>query len=185
MESKQELRKRLKRERDAIPHEVRAQKSISISERLLKKTWYADSHRLLVYAAIQSEVSLSAFCEKAWRDGKEIFFPKVFDRDMEFYRIERWGQLKRGAFSVMEPDMEQQPGLYVKQPGSIMLVPGVAFSADGYRIGYGGGYYDRYLAGHEELYTVGVCYTEQLTDAFEPEQHDCCMKEIVTDCDSE
>lgn len=185
MENKQELRKRLKRERDAIPDEVRTQKSILISERLLKKTWYADTQCLLVYAAIQSEVDLSVFCERAWKDGKELFFPKVFDHDMEFYRIDRWDQLRRGTFSVMEPDMESHPDLYVKQSGSIMLVPGVAFSADGYRIGYGGGYYDRYLAGNEELYTVGVCYTEQLTAAFEPEKHDCRMKEIVTEYDSE
>ena len=69
---------------------------------------------------------------------------------------------------------------YNREEEAVMLLPGVVFSREGNRIGYGAGYYDRYLEKHTNLYTVGVCFSKQLAE-FVPEQNDCPMEEIVTE----
>lgn len=185
MERKQELRRQLKVVRDAIPKEVRCEKSRQISERLVNTSWYRNTPNILAYSAIQSEVDLSVFCEKAWADGKRLYFPKVLGKEMEFYRIDSWHALCPGAFSVKEPDIEHLVlEKYEEQPDSVMLVPGVAFSKEGYRIGYGAGFYDKYLAKHPSIYTIGVCFSEQVVVEIQPEIHDYCMSELVTERES-
>ena len=109
MDQKQELRKRMKEKRDRISPQERRQKSAKICERLLSAPEYARFQKILVYAAIRSEVELQLFCDQALRDRKQIFFPKVCGKEMEFYRIENSGQLKKGMFSVPEPDVKQYP----------------------------------------------------------------------------
>ena len=106
MDQKQELRKRMKEKRDRISPQERRQKSAKICERLLSAPEYARFQKILVYAAIRSEVELQLFCDQALRDRKQIFFPKVCGKEMEFYRIENSGQLKKGMFSVPEPDVK-------------------------------------------------------------------------------
>ena len=96
MDQKQELRKRMKEKRDRISPQERRQKSAKICERLLSVPEYARFQKILVYAAIRSEVELQLFCDQALRDRKQIFFPKVCGKEMEFYRIENPGQLKKG-----------------------------------------------------------------------------------------
>lgn len=98
MDQKQELRKRMKEKRDRISPQERRQKSAKICERLLSAPEYARFQKILVYAAIRSEVELQLFCDQALRDRKQIFFPKVCGKEMEFYRIENPGQLKRECF---------------------------------------------------------------------------------------
>ena len=81
MDQKQELRKRMKEKRDRISPQERRQKSAKICERLLSAPEYARFQKILVYAAIRSEVELQLFCDQALRDRKQIFFPKVFCRE--------------------------------------------------------------------------------------------------------
>lgn len=161
---KKELRELMKRRRDQIPADERALKSLQIAERLLSGEWYAAWDVILVYSAIRSEVDLAAFCEQARRDGKKLYFPRVEQESMEFYRVDSPGQLVPGSFSVMEPsaDCRKEPWAKCERVKAPVLVPGVAFSLAGARIGYGGGYYDRYLAAHPLLVPVGVCFETQL-----------------------
>lgn len=181
MESKQELRKRMKAVRDAVSVEERARFSSQIVGNLLREPWYPAVKRLLVYSAIQSEVNLEEFCEMAAGEGKILYYPKVFGNEMEFFRVEDRKILKPGAFGVMEPDTDAYTlEVFRDEPDSVMLVPGVAFSREKYRLGYGGGFYDRYLAKHGSLYTVGVAFSVQLQAEWEPEKHDIPMHEIVS-----
>jgi 5-formyltetrahydrofolate cyclo-ligase len=182
MATKLQLRKQYQKCRDAIPEAMRAQKSKQITGHLQKTDWYAHTRKLLVYAAIKSEVDLSIFCENAWADGKELFFPKVDGQTMDFYRVTDWKQLSTGSFSVMEPDPLVCARWDARSADTtVICVPGIAFSCEGYRIGYGGGYYDRYLKQHDALYAVGICYEEQLADHLERELHDIEMQEIITE----
>ena len=105
MESKQELRKRIKEVRNNVPMGKRAGLNRRIAENLLRETWYPAVKHILVYSAIQSEADLTDFCEVAARDGKELYYPKVFGKEMEFFRIDDKEMLCPGAFSVMEPDI--------------------------------------------------------------------------------
>ena len=183
MERKQQLRKAALFERDAIPEEVRRQKSTEICKRLLQMPFYSESGQILVYSAVRSEADLTFFCRQAWADGKILYFPKVFGERMEFVRVNGPEEFCPGAFSVMEPDTDNMNTECFRDRDacSVILVPGAAFSRDGFRIGYGGGYYDKYLAVYNHLHGVGICFEEQLSDRLEPEEHDVCMKEIVTE----
>jgi 5-formyltetrahydrofolate cyclo-ligase len=182
MESKTELRKRMRKVRDAISEALRMEKSRAIARQICAAPWYGSTACIFVYAAIRSEVDLTFFCERAWADGKRLFFPKVDGEQMEFYHVTGEKQLKKGAFSVPEPDpTECPPAASQDIAGAVLLVPGVAFSKEGYRIGYGGGFYDRYLERKTGIYPAGICFTEQLTQAFVPEAHDRRMREIITE----
>ena len=182
MESKAQLRKQIKAKRNAIDETERRIYSVQICNCLCKQPWYADSNTILVYSAIQSEVDLSLFSEQAKKDGKVLYFPKVFGEEMEFFRIDEAVQLQKGAFSVMEPNVDEfalQP--YQSDIGAPVLVPGVAFSKRGERIGYGKGYYDRYISAHPELFPVGICFSCQLLDRIPTEHQDIAMHQIVTE----
>jgi 5-formyltetrahydrofolate cyclo-ligase len=101
---------------------------------------------------------------------------------MEFYHITGMEQLQKGAFDVPEPDPKQCTQATTSELAhAVLLVPGVAFSEEGCRIGYGGGFYDRYLERRTELYPVGICFAKQLTQAFVPQAHDRRMREIITE----
>lgn len=182
MENKAQLRKQIKARRNALSETDRTSYSAQICNRLMEQSWYANAHTILVYSAIQSEVDLSLFCAQAQRDGKVLYFPKVFGENMEFFRIDDATQLQKGAFSVMEPNVDEfalKP--YQSDIGAPVLVPGVAFSERGERIGYGKGYYDRYISAHPNLFPVGICFSCQLLDAIPVESQDITMCQIMTE----
>lgn len=187
METKQEIRKRMKEKRDAIPEEIRRKRDLVILDRLMSTEWFSDTTNFLMHAAIQSEsASVYGFGYMAWNERKHLFYPKVNGDKMDFYHIDAPNELKEGVFSIREPDIERwnllqyEKSCYADEK-AVMLVPGIAFSRDGYRIGYGRGYYDRYLAARQNLYTVGVAYQEQLLDKIPAEAHDFRLDEIITD----
>ncbi len=195
MDEKSRLREQMKGLRDAVSLPERQAKSEAIAEILLSLPEYAGNDTFLVYSAIWSEVSTASFVKQALSGGKRIFFPRVMGEHMEFYRVTRLSQLERGSFSVMEPRLfGPKPGRSVKDredfagemwdgDSGAVLVPGVAFSKEGGRIGYGGGYYDRYLRTHPQLTAIGVCFSLQLAadDALGLFAHDRRMDKIVTE----
>lgn len=182
MESKVQLRKRIKEKRNALSETERTSYSAQICNRLREQSWYANAHTILVYSAIQSEADLSLFCAQARKDGKILYFPKVFGEEMEFFRVDDTAQLVAGTFSVMEPNIEEFAlSSYPSDAGAPVLVPGVAFSESGERIGYGKGYYDRYISAHPNLFLVGICFECQLLDMIPAEPQDIAMQQIVTE----
>ena len=88
METKAQLRKRMKAIRDGISPILRQRKNEQIMNALLREDWYADAKIICVYAAIASEVDLCNFCQRAWNDSKKLYFPKVFGEEMEFYEVD-------------------------------------------------------------------------------------------------
>lgn len=182
MESKVQLRKRIRAERNALSEAERTSYSAQICNRLIEQSWYANANTILVYSAIQSEADLSLFCAQAGKDGKILYFPKVFGDKMEFYHVDDAVQLQKGAFSVMEPNIDEFAlSSYRSDIGAPVLVPGVAFSKRGERIGYGKGYYDRYISVHPELFPVGICFSCQLLDEIPAESQDIAMRQVVTE----
>ena len=87
MESKAQLRKRMKAERNALSEAERQTYSMQICDRLCEQSWYAKADAILVYSAIQSEADLDLFCKKAWADEKKLYFPKVFGEKMDFFCV--------------------------------------------------------------------------------------------------
>jgi 5-formyltetrahydrofolate cyclo-ligase len=153
-----------------------------ITDKLLHAEWYAECEKLLVYSAIRSEVDLAPFIEQAWADGKQLYFPKVEGEEMEFYLANGWEELAPGAFGVREP----VSGIRLERMIPFLtpvLVPGAAFSKNRQRIGYGKGYYDKYLLANQKnkrLAAIGIAYSFQITDEFETGEFDYPMQEIVS-----
>jgi 5-formyltetrahydrofolate cyclo-ligase len=141
---------------------------------------FAEARVIGLYAPVHNEVETAEVMRAALASAKVVLFPAVCPGGLEFRRINDPGMLRRGAFSIPEPDA----ACPVHSPGEadIILIPGVAFDVSGRRIGYGKGYYDRalhQLEGKGRL--VGFCYDFQIVGEIPGEPHDVRMDMIVTE----
>ncbi|MDR2514697.1 MAG: 5-formyltetrahydrofolate cyclo-ligase [Christensenellaceae bacterium] len=163
--NKDELRRELAGRRGAIFD--RAALDARIVEHILALAAYGEAKSVMAYAAIRSEPSLSSLFAACFAAGKRLALPVIRGGDMVAREYEPGSALERGAFRVLEPR-----GVLVL-PGEIELIlcPGLGFGLDGARIGYGKGYYDRFLPQTKGL-RVGVCYGACLLGAGEIPQTD-------------
>ncbi|MGL5956588.1 MAG: 5-formyltetrahydrofolate cyclo-ligase [Brevinema sp.] len=128
------------------------------------------------YYPINQEPNLKYLWEYAWKQNKIVLLPRVVSKDeMVFCSFSSLKDLKKGTFDIMEPSTEP----YQKNI-DIIFVPGVAFGCDGSRLGYGMGYYDRFLSTVSSK-KIGVCYFQELQDSLPTEDHDIMMDAIITD----
>lgn len=150
MERKRDIRERLLQIRDALPEERRREQSLFIQGSLLSDKVYALADRVLCYVSFRSEAQTFMILQRTLEDGKALYCPKVCkaEKRMLFYRIESAAELKKGYCGIPEPEGPPQrllPYDFGESGQTLIVMPGVAFDADRRRIGYGGGYYDRFL----------------------------------------
>lgn len=124
---------------------------------------YFDSELVLAYASYGTEIPTNKFIEQALSDGKQVFLPKVIGKEMIFYRINSMNDLVNGYKGIPEPQCLNRSFQYHKlndseKMKSMILMPGVAFDINGNRIGYGGGFYDRFLADKPVLLKRSIAY---------------------------
>ena len=154
------LRKEAQRLRSGIPD--KEDKNRKIRENIKK---LADDGflRVFVFASYKDEADTLGPIRDLISDGISVFCPRVEGQDMTFYRIFGPEDLKEGYKGIPEPDPEK--GLISGTPSSedLMLVPGLLFDRGGGRIGYGGGYYDRYMEAHPCV-KAGLCFSEQISE---------------------
>ena len=132
-----------------------------------------------MYSPINSEVNLD-YLRDIFLDSRiHLYYPKVTGSAMAYYKISSEKDLQKGAFNIPEPVDGLKEA--VPQTGDIVLVPGLAFSKKGYRIGYGKGYYDRYFYGKISIKLTGVCYDFQLEEDWNPDVYDVKMNMIITE----
>ncbi len=171
MISKEKVRRRALETRDALAEEWRFETSQIIVEKLLASEWYRQSEILLSYCSIRSEVYTRELNERILADGKQLFLPRTDakEKTMCFYKVEDLKKLKKGNFGVPEPrgseavEQVMESGSYSKEK-ILMVMPGVSFDEKGHRLGYGGGFYDRYLQHYGTMLTsVMIAFAEQET----------------------
>lgn len=171
MISKEKVRRRALETRDALAEEWRLETSRIIVGKLLDSEWYRQSEILLSYCSIRSEVDTRELNQRILADGKQLFLPRTDaeKKTMCFYKVEDLKKLKKGNFGVPEPkgseavEQVMESGAYSKEK-ILMVMPGVAFDEKGYRLGYGGGFYDRYLQRYGTMLTsVMIAFAEQET----------------------
>lgn len=176
METKQLIRKRILEIRDRLKEDERMQKSGLIAERVLADSHYRDSKVILLYLDFSGEVLTAAIAKDAFREGKKVFCPKVFGNEMDFYEIGSLKETSPGRFGIREPDGSSEcfgRERYCSCRNQIyMVMPGVAFDQNRNRVGYGRGYYDRFLSRYPDLYKAALCFSCQLTDAVPAEEND-------------
>lgn len=180
---KKELRKVMKRKRSSLSAERILMYSGCIAERLVSRREYEDASVVLAYISFSSEVNTHFLIEKAWRDGKRVAVPKcVGDRELCFEYIESFDDVAPGRYGIMEPVTDRSVD-YSKEENCLLLLPGVAYTKEGDRLGYGGGYYDRYLAKHEDIRSVMLAYSLQQADSLPVDETDIPADMIVTEID--
>lgn len=174
---KSELRKQVLHEMKAISQEQKPAIDQALTERLLHHPFYQEAKVIATYLSFPHEFQTQELIEQALKDGKKVLIPKTYPKGRMDFVVYDPQQLVKTSFGLLEP----QGNLEVVDASQIDLihVPGLAFTTEGYRIGYGGGYYDRYLeyfSGH----TLSTIYPCQVQD-FIPENHDIPVQEVLID----
>ena len=165
---KRALRRAMRSLRDAIPEQERACASKRICERAASLV--APGATVLVYAAFRSEVDTQALIGALWQKGCRVCLPLVGeDGQMEAAQIWPGEALARDRYGIPSPDPT-----HVLPPEAldVIFAPGLAFDAEGHRVGYGGGFYDKYLQAHPGHRLVALCYPFQMFDHLDVEEHD-------------
>lgn len=156
---KNNLRSQIKQLRGEMTPEYKAECDAEIAQEFFRSTSYNRSSVILTYVSTAIEVDTREIILTALADGKRVACPRCIDgtRNMDFYYINSWDDLSKRSFGVLEPEADKSM-LYTGADRPICIVPGLAFDHWGYRLGYGKGYYDRFLAGYNG-WTVGLCYS--------------------------
>lgn len=176
-EHKRNLRADMKRKRDGISQEVRKRWSDEICRNLQEQPAFRKAETVCFYYPLGSEANLLPVAQTALDLGKQAVFPRVEGNEMEFYRVLSLEGFTEGAFHVMEPGGSE----VVREPEMLVFVPGLAFDERGNRMGYGKGYYDRYLARTSGCQKIGVCYKMQIVPQAPCEEYDIRMDAVVTE----
>lgn len=178
MQIKKELRKELKLKRKNI--EKKAQNDEFIRENLICSDLYLDAKQVLFYAALDDEIIIDDCITDALMLGKKAALPVCTDDNgnMDFYYINSMDDLKAGFFGVREPDINKCEKV-TDFSDSICIVPAIAYDKSGHRLGYGKGYYDRFLK-NNTLISVGVCYNELIEDNLPNDEYDIPVNYIIT-----
>ncbi len=158
--SKAALRDAMLQKRRAMPIDIRAAADEAIARRVLQSPEYASASSVFAYVSMPHEVHTRSLLKEILADGKQLALP-VCDTDqhtMQFYLLHSMDELKNGAYRIPVPPTSSERCV---QPdaATLMLLPMLAFDAEGYRLGAGGGYYDRYLALYHPI-TMGLCYAD-------------------------
>ncbi len=164
-DEKRRIRKNVLALRDAMAPAVREEKSSRIIKRLFTTEAYRRANVILTYVNYQSEVITTALIKHSLADRKLVFAPKVSGDDMDFYRITGMNCLQEGYRGILEPSGDEKI-FFENSKNILMIMPGSVFDEKRHRIGYGKGFYDRYLMRMEELgitiHTVALCFECQM-----------------------
>lgn len=181
MLGKKEVRRRALDVRNSLEQSWRAEQSQKIVQRLQQSEQYERAEIILSYSSIRSEVETQALNEMILEQGKKLCLPRTYveERRMSFYPVEDLSKLKKGYQDILEPEetvpFERQFEQYANQEKQkiLMLMPGVAFDTGGERMGYGGGYYDRYLSQYGIYMTsIFLAFEEQKVQRIPAESYD-------------
>lgn len=201
METKKEIRARALKERRALQPEVRTSFDRKIHRLAADHPLFQNAREIYCYASFRDEVSTKELMELAWKGGKRVAVPRVTDSlQMEFYYIESLDQLQPGYQGIPEPEAEiskraMPPGIFSEAWGYIgdrglhekdnsdilVVLPGAAFDRAGNRIGYGKGFYDRYLRRFPGCRRMGLAYSVQCVEEILAESWDIRVETVITE----
>ncbi|MBR2152054.1 MAG: 5-formyltetrahydrofolate cyclo-ligase [Clostridia bacterium] len=180
-EYKKNLRTRYKNERLKLSPTEKQNLDEGVFNRFLKLNQYASSTTILAYVSTNIEVDTRKIIERALEDGKRVAVPYCVPdtRLLEFYLIDSLDDLMPGAFGVLEPTPDPEKRL-IDWEKSLCVVPGLCFDFNGYRLGFGKGYYDRFLSEYTGI-RVGICYSSGVRGHLHHGRYDRTVDVLVTE----
>lgn len=167
---KDQVRKTIREQKRKMSHETISTLSNQIMEQVRELPEILTAKTLLCYCSYNQEVETLSFIEWALENGMQVGVPKVIENDMEFCQIHSLKELAPGYQGIPEPISSDT----IDCNQAVMILPGLAFDVLGNRVGYGKGFYDRYLRQHEQIAItkIGVCFSFQLLEQITCEEHD-------------
>lgn len=167
--NKQELRAMIRQKKRAMTEQEIEQKSTRLGQLLFASEAYRQAKVIYGYLPYNQEVRTVPMLEQALRDGKRVAAPKVYGDEMKFIYLDDLTRIAKGYAGIPEPVADEP---VASDRGALVLMPGLAFDLQGHRIGYGGGFYDKFLASEPEHPTVALCYDFQMLPKLDTEEFD-------------
>lgn len=171
---KNALRKEIREKKRAMTVQEIEEASKRLGALFADTVQYKEAKTIYGYLPYNQEVRTVPILQKALADGKKVAVPKVYGEEMRFIYMTDLTQVENGYAGIPEPVAD---GPVADDTHALVLMPGLAFDPEGHRIGYGGGFYDRFLAQEPEHPTVALCYEFQMLPNLETEEFD-----IPVDC---
>jgi len=166
---KKELRRQIREKKRAMTVRQIEEASSRLGELFARSEQYQAAESIYGYLPYNQEVRTVPMLERALAEGKRVAVPKVYGEEMRFIWMTDLSQVDKGYSGIPEPVAD---GPVADDPHALVLMPGLAFDPQGHRIGYGGGFYDRFLAQEPEHPTVALCYEFQMLEKLETEDFD-------------
>ena len=166
---KKALRAAIRQQKRAMTEEQIAAKSQKLCQLLMEHDLYKNAKTFYGYLPYNQEVRTTSMLEQAIRDGKRVAVPKCYGSEMKFIYLDDLSKVEPGYANIPEP---VEDGPIADDPTALVLMPGMAFDPEGHRVGYGGGFYDKFLAQEPGHPTVALCYDFQMLPHLETEEYD-------------
>ena len=166
---KKELRRQIsKRKREMTEAEIENASRI-LGEKFVNSQAYRDAKTIYGYMPYNQEVRTVPMLQRALDEGKRVAVPKVYGDEMKFIYLDDLSQVEKGYSGIPEPILDEP---VADDETALVLMPGLAFDPQGHRIGYGGGFYDKFLASEPNHPTLALCYDFQMLPHLETEEFD-------------
>ena len=175
--NKSELRAMIRQQKRALTEQQIEKASLELGEKFFACEQYQNAKTIYGYMPYNQEVRTVPMLERAMRDGKQVAVPKVYGDTMRFILVTDLTAMEKSDFGIPEPIAD---GPVADDPCALVLMPGLAFTAQGDRMGYGGGYYDKFLAAEPDHPTVALCYDFQLLESLPTEEYDVPVHLVLT-----
>ena len=166
---KKELRRTIRERKRAMTEEEIVSRSDKLGQLFAQSEAYKAAKTIYGYLPYNQEVRTVPMLERALREGKRVAVPKVYGEEMRFIYLTDLTKVAKGYSGIPEPI---EDGPVAEDVHALVLMPGLAFDRQGHRIGYGGGFYDKFLAREPEHPTVALCYDFQMLPELETEEFD-------------
>jgi len=166
---KKQLRKTIRERKQAMTPADVEEKSRILGEKFAASEAYKSAKTIYGYLPYNQEVRTVPMLQRALLDGKRVAVPKVYGEEMKFIYLDDFSQIEKGYAGIPEPVAD---GPFADDPTALVLMPGLAFDPQGHRVGYGGGFYDRFLAAEPNHPTLALCYDFQVLPQLETEAFD-------------
>ncbi|MCR5215837.1 MAG: 5-formyltetrahydrofolate cyclo-ligase [Lachnospiraceae bacterium] len=157
--AKKELRRSISKKKKELSADEILIRSERIFKHLQECEEFIKADEIYAYMNYNAEVHMQSLIERLWEQGRKVYLPKVEGEEMNFYEVHSMKDLASGCKGILEPVEDCNKAL---NPRGVMIVPGLAFDPMGGRIGYGGGFYDKYLERYPEFFTIGLGFDFQL-----------------------
>ena len=174
--NKQELRKAIRARKRAMTEAQIEEKSLRLGELFAASQMYRDAKTIYGYLPYNQEVRTVPMLERALRDGKRVAVPKCYGDEMRFIYMDDLSKVEKGYAGIPEPIADSP---IAGDETALVLMPGMAFDPQGHRIGYGGGFYDKFLAKEPNHPTLALCYDFQMLEKLETEEFDIPVDQVI------